>query len=334
MGEIVYSAVPLQNRKIGGFADRLKGIFFTYSLANILGWRFRIYWPEYYEQMRLNLKDESRLIIERGALPDGAVLDLIDWPSRGKHNVVHALIDSRFKESTFIINANILSFDMLSLKKEDVMRGLGMESWKESILFKNTFDALFHSSPALKNNDFHDEFFDFKRKQKFLIGVQLRFGGWENWDDPLFLHPRAIQYTPHAIEQVKRALNISKIGVYFSTDNGKAKAHARSFLGDRYSYFSFDKDPEHFERSKDINDEDFDFINAEHYCLSKCNFLITGFGQFGVTAAYRGGVPYADFNALVTLPRSLDFLLQLAKFRQRVRIQLTRWPRKVRKRVA
>lgn len=122
------------------------------------------------------------------------------------------------------------------------------------------------------------------------------------------MHPDVIFFVPKAIEVLKNKMALEGVSVYFCSDNWEAKQNAEKELSANFNFFAFDSKPKHLERSIDLSADALDFIYAEHFALSACDYILTGAGQFGVTAAYRGGVPFSFIGDLIETPYWLDFL--------------------------
>ena len=308
MKRLVYSVFRESGGQVGGYADRLKGIASTYALSVILGRKFQVCWSDGERAMGLIPVDPALIINNRNELPISPQIDLIDWHLRTNPESLWAWFERYSHADVIIVNSNSLLLDELFFKKEKLKNSLGMKSWNEKELFFNALSLNFSPSQEILESDLVKKFISFRTSQPFVVGVQMRFGGWGSWDDPALMHPKVVSYAPKAINELKKKLGRSNVAIYFCSDNGEVKEKVKYKISDMYNFFSFDEKPMHFERSFEMERRDFDFVCAEHLCLSMCDYIVTGKGDYGVTAAYRGKVPFIKLEQLVDIPQVFDLL--------------------------
>lgn len=192
---LIYSANRFDgagNRKfVGGFADRLKGICFTFALSRLVNRNFFIDWdnpskltdifdqneigwalPEEIKNIRYKIKtlnfidefftDEVKAIIKRNPM---------DIEDKVFNNAI-----------SVALNCNSLNFDLFRPHALH-LQAYGIEMGSESGFFCSIFDILF-SNNRIYNLSGYRDFVNFKLSVKAIIGAQFRTGGDGQWKDP------------------------------------------------------------------------------------------------------------------------------------------------------
>ena len=316
---IIYSPIRGNGGPTGGLSDRLKGIVFAYSLALIGGKDFRIYWPSWQTQMPLDPKMPGLILEESECVNGLSRIDLIDWVLRDHSGDVESIISHAESLPTSVVNANILSFEELSARKEILKRRLKIKEWDEPSLFSAVFCTLFSVSEKVTVSELARSFEEEKKRGATSIGIQLRCGGWQNWRDPIMDHPRIAKHLYRAVCQIKKENVLNNVFIYFSSDNERAKRYAEKSLAINHKLLMSRTQESHFERSDRKSSGAFLDIHVDQYCLSRCDYIITGRGGFGLVAAYRKGVcPYRYWD-FFKKPFYIDILERLKRAHEKLK---------------
>lgn len=281
---------------VGGYADRLKGVVFTYALSVILNRRFLIDWHDYGSvkiqnwlepnvinwipfDLFYNSKDVNRF-------------DLIDFKFKSAAEFDEFISQLLLCDSEFIvINANSLNYDFLKdsnfVKKDIFSYLITVQNFVSYV-----FNLLFDSSKLLNCNEFTN-FQNFKSGNQFIVGIQFRTGGDGDWIDPKLGDVNDVEMIGHSV--INKFKN-NKFSCYITSDSKVARRNLFDFFKNKnIECFYYDFDPVHIERSKDLLDEQLRQVLLDHITLSKCDSIVIGRGQFGLTAAYVGNKPAINF---------------------------------------
>lgn len=285
------------NPRIGGLADRMKGLMTAYALAVVTNRRFYIRWMDPFP-LRRNLEpsayDWDPARPAQGYL-NGAVatrhIDIIDNGAILADMTPRMIEQTLFSDARYVaINANHLRFEPL-FKFADLPAPVtaGTAATAEliySMLFMESANDAFSEQGA--------RFKEFRSRHDTLIGVHLRTGGGNGWNDPVMDDWE--NYT-HLLEQAQALASKNEAqnpGFYFVSDSTKARQAVHA-LG-KPEWLVELEEVSHIDRSSGQQTRDNDLAFYEFQTLRTCDSLISGKGGFAQTAAMTGGKPFVRYT--------------------------------------
>lgn len=289
--------------KVGGFADRLKGVVTCYILSILTDRDFLIDWDhpaeisEFFAPNTVNWKfGKERVSTDANT----QVFDFIDPALRPdqaeKLDLLLKTLEDKTEFSRVYGESEILKFyanffdvDYFSPFENELKRELGIENFSNEEVFHVCFNRLFKfTCPESVENEFQ-RFQKFRAANKKVVGIQFRTGGSGNWEDPNLDQPQNIRQAARALRKKHSGFFKRKPAVFLTSDDPAAKEIFRDEIGKSFRVFSFNEDPIHFERSESPASREFGMVVLEFNCLTLCDDLIVGHGGFGVTAGYSQG---------------------------------------------
>ena len=262
----------------GGYADRLKGIVTAYLLAKAVGREFFIEW--------------------RGVT---SLTDAFDVPCAFDGKVPrnrqrYLWVDQMETRAQIIDRLGILCESQvdalyISCNQFDEPHAELATTHERSMsqTFARVLNSLLTPRPAITEHPAYLAAAEFVASHK-AIGVQVRTGEYHNEDGVECADTR---------EALKRVLQDQAPGMFIASDSQFWKAHLAGIA--EIPTYQIHFDPAHIERSEpdDIR-RTFLLTVIEHQILSKCSKVYTGWGGFGRTAAWWGGVPVVDLLAVAS----------------------------------
>lgn len=299
---VYYSAHRLTHgyTDVGGWADRLKGMLFCKIIALIWGGELKIIWPSN-EPFPLKLR-EHKLIKRIPDPPHSFRYDLIDAKTAEHLRRVSDLIALKPKSGKFYINANSMHFMLLEGYKNDLLKLFNIRKWTEANIFKTIYETLFEDEIGALSTNEYANFVKFRDLSKPLIGAHMRCGGWGNWSDPILDLPRNGSVLAKAVKSYAVEKGIKEYQVYLAADNVSAKEFFLKAFGDDRGVFTQQSLPVHIDRSIEKSTNHFENVFVDHYCLSLCNAVVHGSGDFAKTAAMIHGAEYLRYEDLECAP--------------------------------
>lgn len=314
---LIYSANRFDatgNRKfVGGFADRLKGICFTFALSKLINRQFFVEWDN--PSALTDIFAPNEIIWE---LPESIKKDLhkfrtfnlIDefFTDELKAVIKHSPVDVEAKlfnnSQAVVLNCNSLNFDLIRPHKQS-LEANGIEVSSESCFFRSILDILFSNRKIYELPGYQD-FLNFKASvnPNAIIGAQFRTGGDGQWDDPALDSIDNSGAFAQSVLNYARKIGLTDFGVFLSTDSQMAKQRIGGYLKNKVHFFCYASPPIHLERSTQREAANGAMqVALEHTALSECHHVIVGAGEFGVTAAYRGNKMPISYRS-ISPPRS------------------------------
>jgi hypothetical protein len=297
---LIYSANRFDgtgNRKfVGGFADRLKGICFTFALSKIINRQFFIDWDN-----RSKLEDIFAANEINWELPESIKNDfhkfqtfnLIDdfFTGELKATIKNSPLDLDRRifnnASAVVLNCNSLNFELFE-PHGLLLQAYGIDTASARSFFRSIVDLLF-SDRKIQDFPGYQDFIKFKSSVNVVIGAQFRTGGDGQWHDPVLDSIENSEVFSQSILDYARKMKLRDYGVFLSTDSQIAKQRIARYLAGKVHFFCYSAPPVHLERSEQPEASSGAMqVALEHTALSRSDYVIVGAGEFGVTAAYRG----------------------------------------------
>lgn len=297
---LIYSANRFDatgnRRYVGGFADRLKGICFTFALSRLVNRDFYIDWDDpcrledIFDQNRINWTLPEGI---KNNLPNLKTFNLIDEAFSDELRAIIKRspleLENRIFNSagSIVFNCNSLNFDLFQSHGQP-LQACGIEAASEKSFLRSIFGILF-STQKIRDLPGYQDFINFKSSTKSIIGAQFRTGGDGQWNDPALDSIENSEAFSQSIIDYARKIKLDNFGVLLSTDSQIAKQRIGRYLGDRVHFFCYPDTPIHLERSaQPVAARGAMQVALEHLALSESDYVIVGAGEFGVTAAYLG----------------------------------------------
>ncbi|WP_152521608.1 hypothetical protein [Marinimicrobium sp. LS-A18] len=291
---------------VGGFADRLKGMCFSYLVALITNRLFFVEWN--------NPSDITSSFVPKlfgwDQLDDydASVMKQVDWVDTNLDEQVKLAlreggesIEGLFGgERVVKVNSNQFPHSLLSdYSKLFSDYGIDWASYKGC--FSGAFNSLFEYSPPEDKMKSFKAFGQFRESNVVVIGAQFRVGGTSGgWKDPQLEDVENAPMLAKAIETFASDRGYNKFGVYITTDNQDVKNILADYFLGKAEVFFFEERPTHLDRS---TTEDAargaDQVYLEHTLLSLSDHVIVGKGGFGLTAAYRENKTPVKYTSLL-----------------------------------
>jgi hypothetical protein len=156
---------------------------------------------------------------------------------------------------------------------------------------------------------------DFQQRRRVLpvIGVHFRSGGEGAWSDPVMDDVTHIASVHEAIVAVAERRFGGDCQVLVTADSANVRARIMGLLAGRYPATTYEGQAWHYERSRAGAVDPIDFAIAEFMCLSECDYVIHGRGNYAMTAALLGGRPHEAYWNVAPVrrrPSELPVILQ------------------------
>lgn len=281
-------------RRVGGLADRLKGIYSAFLMAVATDRVFLIDWETPFA-LADNLKprrydwrlDPYTKLLNRK--PRLLHLDMID--KRG--DVLRETAPGDLEQDIFggcdtcVLNINWLT-DAKYLASYDLPH-------TTEVAFQTIFDFLFDPQTA---RDFRAEtkkLDKIKKAHDGLFGVHLRTGGDAAWEDPKLDKRRSYRSLMKAAFDFAADRGSRDPLFYFASDSESAK-RAVAKRSWPHQVTTIPGPIQHLDRSTDMTRQGNDFAFFEFDLLRRCDGVIGGAGAFYSTAAMAGGKPYTTYR--------------------------------------
>lgn len=285
-----------ETRLVGGFADRLKGITFSWAVAALTQRHFHIDWsrPCALDTLMPPISSDWRLTDTLATRLRHAVR--FDWVDAGFTKEVAHRISGPWEyldASLFggiddvVLHANSIQFDALKPHLER-LRTMGIECSSAMDLFALAFENLF-SSDRINASMAWTQWNFFRSNVPAIVAGQFRTGVSSVWKDPALDNVDNSEAFAAALVRHARRKGLKEFGIFFTSDNEEALRRIGAALPPDIPKFHYPGERFHMERSP----EESAYAGAmqvavEHTVLSSCDHIVIGAGQFGLTAAFRG----------------------------------------------
>jgi hypothetical protein len=307
----------LASVKVGGFGDRLKGLVNAFLLAVATGRYFLIHWP-----IPVPLaNDFSPAAIDwrynPATLPvptsQRCILDLVDTNyTLSKDVCANGDVEAdAFGNQPFVITyGNSIRMDIANNPRyrPALDRNFPNYLWDndgQKALFYEITKALFTYAP--KRADIAALYKDYAIKlasKPYRLGIQYRTGGDGAWADPqiesLDNYHRIMRI---AIKFLQVRMPADYV-IYMATDSDVVKQRIISEYGSQLNFLWLEQPTVHIHLSGDKAVDGASFVYLEHTLLGMCDDVVTGWGGFGLTAAWRANktpFPYVTREVEATL---------------------------------
>lgn len=302
------------NKKwVGGFADRLKGMLSAFLLAIVTNRKFFADWktPTVLSEHLAPSAFDWRLVENINNNDKPLIIDAIDSKNyhtfvleylKGAHNA--EILDGY---TDVVVHSNMINFydvlanrDLLSQSlfgRALMLResNIGMERTVAELTVL-LFGSLFRYMPL---PEFERRWADFEVKRRLgppVIGVHFRTGGDNRWWDPQMDKLENIPLVSAAVRRTSEDCFGGKAQVLITSDSENARKLLLETISKTSPCYSYDGNIAHYERSSSIAQDEFQFLLFEFLCLSRCDFVIHGAGEYALTAAKVGGKPYSSYG--------------------------------------
>lgn len=269
---------------IGGLADRIKGLITAFLIAVATDRIFIADWtrPFPLEPILQPARWDWRPTtwFEYMKVPDAILL----LHMIGRSNELDAY-DVEGIEEHVLRRIEVVHFNLNGFSS-----GLASRLFPESspwTTFRRAFETLFelHVPPPFKAMW---EGIDQTRRTKGLVGVHLRTGAGNGWEDPVLADWR--EHAPllrFAFEEAAKR-GYGDAAFYFASDNKQAKEAVRA-TDWGHTVICSDAPIRHIDRAFKGNRASFDYAIVEFMLLSTCDLVVGGPGGFWSAAALVGG---------------------------------------------
>lgn len=270
---------------IGGFADRIKGLITTFLIAVATDRIFTVDWnrPFHLDPVLQPNRWDWRPItwIPSMGVPDATLLlymigrcgQLEEYDATG--------LEERLLRRVKLVHFNLNGFPWRFASRLFPESGV-------PALFKSAFDTLFqfHSPPQFAS--LWAELARIRQTHEKLIGVHLRTGDGNGWDDPSLTDWRRYEDVMQMTFALAEKRGYVSPAYYFASDSLRAKEAVRNTKWGRPVLCS-DFPIAHTDRSFGKSRDSFDHTIVEFMILRSCDLVIGGAGGFWSAAALAGG---------------------------------------------
>ena len=300
-------------RWVGGFADRLKGMLSTALIAVLTDRIFLVDWrtpmpiSDHFDAPNLNWNTID--IVENGA--PVYIVDAIDPDSYAKYSrYIHDNQDARklFDGAPIArVHTNMLAIDDL-LKMHELLRQTAVGQTLGRIssecpadiardgIVSVMFNYLMSYRPQRRAVEMWRDF-QRRRANGPMIGVQFRSGGhgawWGDGDMDDIGNAEAVR---DGVVKIAESRFSGNVQVLIASDSAKFRSRLTELLTGIYQVCVYDGDIYHLERSSGDPVAGVDFAMFEFMCLSHCDYIIHGVGEFGLTAARVGLKTHSHYS--------------------------------------
>jgi hypothetical protein len=270
---------------IGGLADRIKGLITSFLIAVATDRIFIVDWKRPFALepvLQPNRWDwRPTTWLDRMGVPDAILL--LHMIGRSVELEAHAAAGI---EEHLLRRVRVVYLNLNGFSGELVSRLFPGSS--ASAVFKHAFETLFafHSPPQFAR--LWAVLDKIKQAREPLVGVHLRTGQGNGWEDPRFADWRQYEHTLRVAFAQAAKLGHVKPAYYFASDSARAKEAVRTTDWGRTVLCS-DFPVAHMDRSFGMDREPFDHAIVEFMILRSCDLVIGGAGGFWSTAAMAGG---------------------------------------------
>jgi hypothetical protein len=290
-GSIVYTTDSFRGPEgtragyIGGLADRIRGVITTFLLAVVTNRIFIVDWrrpctlepalrPARWDWRPGTWRDPSERPDAILLLPMiGRCSELEGWDA--------AAIEERLLRGVKLVEVNMNGFSW------DLAAQLFPEASAPET-FKRAFETLFDFHVPRPFEPLWTQIDGHKRAGGTLIGVHLRTGAGNGWEDPVLADWRRHRDILHfAFAEAAKRGHENPV-FYFASDSAQAKDAVRNTDWGR-RVLSSDFPVAHVDRSLGMGREPFDHAIVEFMILRSCDLVIGAQGGFWSGAALAGG---------------------------------------------
>jgi hypothetical protein len=301
-------------RRVGGFADRLKGMLSCALMAILTerlflaDWRTPFDVTGYFNAPKIRWNNSQLLAQMR----DPIIVDAIDNENYSRYD--RYILANQGNPNMFDghrhvrVHTNILGIRD-TLGKEALLQktyfGQALSRFAancapdivERELVSVLFNYLLSYSPRRDMvalwNDFHA-----RRRKAKIIGVHFRSGGDGAWRDPSLDDIRNVEQVFGAVVNISSRPFNDSAQLLIASDSAQFRVDLSRLASQRYSTHTYTGEIRHYERSDGETLGAVDFALLEFMCLSRCDFVIHGAGGFGLTAAQIGARPHAHYKEI------------------------------------
>ena len=292
---------------VGGFADRLKGICYSYLIALATDRAFFIDWrrptplANTYLKPTIQWEASDAMIAAR---PQGVKCDWIDY---GFSDELAAAIEAGRLEEDYFLNHDLVTMWANQFRPRHLanspyaarLRDLGFNLDDNAQLLSQVFQRLFAFHPTGPASAKFAEFLAFCGRHPRVLGVQFRTGGEGGWSDPVMdNHSSASLMAAAAIKKAGQTPGTT--GFFVTTDSVQARDDIVGALQAHGEVFTFNVAPTHVDNSPDAEAATLaDFVSAEFHALAMCHDVVNGNGGFGLIACWVSGKLPTHYRSLI-----------------------------------
>ncbi len=307
------SVIDGRRKWVGGFADRIKGMLSSALLAILTERVFFAEWktPTQVSDYLLPSAIQwlpTELLADRSAYLTIDAIDNDKYRSFMSALISNDTIDFSFENFQYVrIHSNILNFhDLLSrpqflsrtLFGRALLARIGDVGLQRTItdLMVLLFSHLFKYTPSHVARPL---WLDYERRRALgvpCIGVHFRTGGDGKWWDPQLDHIESLPRVVSKVHSIADQCFSNSAQIIVTSDSQLARDILLDKLSKIYSCHSYTGNIAHYERSNSLARDDFDFLLFEFMCLSRCDYVIHGAGEYALTAARIGGTPHSSYK--------------------------------------
>jgi hypothetical protein len=280
------------NNRVGGLADRLKGLICVFYLAVVTERRFFIRWEQPFplrQNLAPNLYDwttpkPAQELLNRAAF--ARHIDLID-----KGEVLGNLTPEQIETLLFsgdqfcVVNANNLRLEPIAKRLEAPLT----EPLRDRLTTR-AFETLFKFVDISEFAKQRSRFADLQKQSDLMVGIHLRTGGGNGWRDPPMDNWENYELVIDRALAVAKDRGARNPGFYFVSDSTPAREEARK----RYHELQLLVELEqvaHMDRSTGHDQRANNLAFHEFQMLRSCDILVCGKGGFAHTVAMTAGIP-------------------------------------------
>jgi hypothetical protein len=299
-------------RRVGGFADRLKGMLSCALMAMLTDrvfladWRTPFELAGFFDLPKIGWNDAGQL----ARMKDPVALDAIDNENYARYDRyigANQASPALFDGHKYIqVHTNILGIkDALGkrelLQKTSLGRTLSRLSDEytpdavERELMPLLFNYLLSYRPQRDMTALWHDFHALRRKGP-IIGVHFRSGGDGAWLDPSMDNIGNVELMFGAVARIARRHFQGSAQLLIASDSAQFRADLTRLASQTFPTRSYAGEICHCERSEAQTQAGVDFALLEFMCLSRCDFVVHGAGGYGMTAALIGARPHAHYK--------------------------------------
>jgi hypothetical protein len=217
-------------------------------------------------------------------------VNLIDKDEAWKTMDAHQFETELFANSTFCaLNTNHLRFDPL-------LKSFGLEASNatNAAVARMLFEQLFVFQDQEEFAAQRKTFRALKAKHDGIVGVHLRTGGGNGWDDPAWDKPESALTLVEQAGALASKSGYKNPGFYFVSDSSEARALVSGLR--RSDWLVEMEQVAHLDRSTSQGVRDNDLAFHEFEMLRSCNTIICGKGGFSQMAAITANIPFCRYT--------------------------------------
>lgn len=264
---------------VGGFADRLKGVYFCVVFSLLLGRKLQIAWqrPECFNRNFEGL--ETIFIKEEPSV--SRRFDLIDRPL-DRAQLMGLLDTLDAVTEPIVLYVNWMSCSLFKELASEWRSSRQIDIPKFSVVFDRYLSYL-HSD---KHRAFFNSTFKLRASApRFVIGCQVRMGGDGRWNDPMMDNLENLSFFFEAVDQLVSERRLVRPSIFVTSDSSLALQElVEGFQSRGWACLYFNDKPAHLERSEPFF-RDFGQVYRDFFILSLCDLIISGAGDFSRMAS-------------------------------------------------